>query len=690
MKCIFYWLLLGIVFFSCDSQDQSAGEPTNKLINESSPYLLQHAHNPVDWYPWGEEAMKKAKEEDKLMIISIGYSACHWCHVMEEESFSDSTVAAEMNANYVAIKVDREERPDIDQIYMDAAHLTSGNGGWPLNAIALPDGKPIFAATYFPKENWLKLLNYFQRLKLEEPEKLTEQAEKLTEGLNQLDDQYLSFEESEFTKDESEQMISKVLEKMDRKKGGKKGAPKFPLPGLLNYLSEYAYMQSNQDAMETYILTLDKMAAGGIYDHLGGGFARYSTDEDWLVPHFEKMLYDNAQLMSSYSNAFKITGNNRYREVIEETFNFLEKEFSDPSGGYYSSLNADSEGEEGKFYVWSGEEINEIIDSEVIMHYYGITDDGNFEGKNILNRKFTEEEVSAKFDLPADEVKRIIQTGKEKLKQERDKRIKPSLDNKILTSWNALTAIGLMDAYEAFNENKYLNRAKLVLEFIEKQQYENDGLYRSWKEDQRSVPGFLDDYAFTILSYIKMYENTFNENWLKKADQLKNYALDHFFDPASKTFFYAADYSDELIARRRQLVDHVIPSSNAAMSKSLFLLGHYLYDPDQIELSKNMVRVMKDDALNDPAFYTYWARLYNLHLNEFYEVAIVGDAFENKRAELASAYLPNILLMGGRDEGSLELLKNKKVEGSTLIYVCQNKSCKLPVKEVKAALKQIQ
>ncbi len=690
MKCIFYWSLLGMVFFGCDSQDQSAGEHTNKLIDESSPYLLQHAHNPVDWYPWGEEAMKKAKEEDKLMIISIGYAACHWCHVMEEESFSDSTVAAEMNANYVSIKVDREERPDIDQIYMDVAHLTSGNGGWPLNAIAFPDGKPIFAATYFPKENWLKLLNYFQRLKLEEPEKLTEQAKKLTEGLNQLDDQYLSFEESEFTWDESEQMILKVLEIMDREKGGKKGAPKFPLPGLLNYLSEYAYMESNQDAMEAYIITLDKMAAGGIYDHVGGGFARYSTDEDWLVPHFEKMLYDNAQLLSVYSKAFKITGNDSYQNVVEETFNFLEDEFSDPSGGYYSSMNADSEGEEGKFYVWSWDEINDIVDSGIFTYYYGISEAGNFEGKNILNRSYTIEETSRKFGVSVDEVKDIIKTGKEKLQQVREKRIKPSLDDKILTAWNALTAIGLLDAYEAFSKVSYLNRAKEILQFLERQQHEGQRLYRSWKKGHRSIPGFLDDYAFTILAYIKLYENTFDENWLRKADQLKNYVMDHFFDSASKTFFYAADYSDDLIARRRQLVDHVIPSSNAAMSKSLFLLGHYLYDPDQIELSKNMVRVMKDDALNDPAFYTYWARLYNLHLNDFYEVAVVGVDFENKRAELTSAYLPNILLMGGKDEGSLELLKNKKVEGSTLIYVCYNKSCRLPVKEVEAALKQIQ
>ena len=361
-----------------NSNTQKVDHKANHLINETSPYLLQHAYNPVDWYAWGAEALEKAVENDKLMIISIGYSSCHWCHVMEEESFEDSTVAALMNRSFVSIKVDREERPDIDQIYMDAAMLINGRGGWPLNIIALPDSKPVFAGTYFPKQNWTKVLTYFSDLYQKDPEKMREQAGLLTEGIANLDGQALNTDEQEFVRSDVDHIFDKIYANLDLSKGGRSGAPKFPLPNKYQFLLEYYYHTQNEQALNAVTTTLNNMARGGIYDHLGGGFARYSTDEDWRVPHFEKMLYDNGQLMSLYSKAYQTSGNQLYKDVVYEMDEFISRELTSPEKAFYSSLDADSEGEEGKYYVWSYPEIQDILGdkSELFSDYYNVQKNG--------------------------------------------------------------------------------------------------------------------------------------------------------------------------------------------------------------------------------------------------------------------------------------------------------------------------
>jgi len=433
----------------------------NKLANETSPYLLQHANNPVNWFPWSKEALEKARTEDKLIIISIGYAACHWCHVMEHESFEDTSVAQLMNDFYVSIKVDREERPDIDQIYMDAAYLITGRGGWPLNIIALPDGKPVYAGTYFRKDDWMKILFYFNDLYQKEPEKFNEQANKLTDALNSIKIPDVSVDDLVFSKDEIKKAYEGIINLIDYVNGGTRGAPKFPMPDIYNFLLQYYFHTEENNALEAVTITLNKIANGGIYDHIGGGFARYSTDDIWKVPHFEKMLYDNAQLVSLYSNAYKVTGNQYYRKVVYETLEFIKRELTDESGGFYSSLDADSEGEEGRYYVWEKKEIDNLLgaDSDLFCEFYNISESGNWEGKNIPFITNDKSQLLKKYNLNENEFDKIISESKKILFEERNKRISPGLDDKILTSWNALMIRGYVDAYNTFGKIEFLNAA---------------------------------------------------------------------------------------------------------------------------------------------------------------------------------------------------------------------------------------
>ncbi|MFT5386272.1 MAG: hypothetical protein ACI81W_003685, partial [Saprospiraceae bacterium] len=431
---------------------------TNHLANESSPYLLQHANNPVDWHPWGNEALDKAKKNNQLILVSIGYSACHWCHVMEHESFEDTTVAKIMNDNFVSIKVDREERPDIDDVYMSACQLSSGKGcGWPLNAIALPDGRPVWAGTYFPKKQWLEVLDYFIKISAEEPEKLEEYAKNLTGELKSGENIVINTADQNFNKETLDEITKAFLKNIDFKKGGRTGSPKFPMPNNYEFLLGQYYHNDDQQALDAVSTTLNKMANGGIYDQIGGGFSRYSTDDLWKVPHFEKMLYDNGQLVSLYAHAYKATKNPLYKKVVEETLDFIKRELTDKSGGFYSSLDADSEGEEGKFYVWTQEEIDAVFKEEktnkIFKDYYAIVARGNWEDKkNILLRSKDIEEIAKDHKLSVEEITTIIDQAKTTLMAARDKRIRPGTDDKILTSWNALMLIGYIDAYKAFGD----------------------------------------------------------------------------------------------------------------------------------------------------------------------------------------------------------------------------------------------
>lgn len=689
-------LIFLLIFFiiSCYAQEDEGMKFTNKLANETSPYLLQHANNPVNWYPWGNEALDRAKEENKPIIISIGYAACHWCHVMEHESFEDTSVAQVMNDFYVSIKVDREERPDIDQIYMDAAYLITGRGGWPLNIIALPDGKPVYAGTYFRKEDWMKILLYFKDLFQKDPETFKQQANKLTDALNSVKIPNLSDADADsvFTKDEIKKAYEGIINIIDFENGGTRGAPKFPMPDIYEFLLQYYFHSKENEALQAATITLDKMANGGIYDHIGGGFARYSTDNIWKVPHFEKMLYDNAQLVSLYSNGYKVTGNEHYKHVVYETLQFIKREMTDENGGFYSSLDADSEGEEGKFYIWKKEEIEKLLgnNSEFFCDYFNISNAGNWEGNNIPFVKTDKMHLLNKYELHENEFNDIIYKSKEMLLEERGKRTRPGLDDKILTSWNALMIKGYVYAYDTFGENDFLKAAISNGEFLSNKLIKKDGrLDRNYKNSRSTINAFLDDYAYLIEAFISLYESTFDEKWIYSAKKLADYTIKHFVDKESGMFFFTSDIDDPLIARKIDFSDNVTPSSNSSMAIGFFKLSKYFFNKGYEEITSKLIKVMKDAVLKNPAFHSYWLIAASHQVYPYYEVGITGGETINKRKQITKEYLPNIILFGTEKKGTLENLKDRFVEGKTLIYICENRVCKLPIEEVSEALNQL-
>jgi len=668
-------------------------EFTNRLIKESSPYLLQHAHNPVNWYPWGKEALEKAKEENKLIIVSIGYAACHWCHVMEHESFEDKEVARFMNANFVCIKVDREERPDIDQVYMNAIQLITGNGGWPLNCITLPDGRPVYGGTYFKKENWIDMLTQVSAFVKDNPEKAEQQAKSLTEGVRSEQLFNLSSEKSEFTITDLHEVFAIWKRNIDYKYGGTNGAPKFPMPTGYQFLLHYHFLTKDEDALKAVTTTLHKMADGGIYDQIGGGFARYSTDIYWKAPHFEKMLYDNAQLISLYSTAYQQTKDPYYKIVVEETIEFIQRELTSKEGAFYSSLDADSEGEEGKFYVWTKNELQKILGekADIIIEYYNVTEEGNWEnGTNILLKSDNDKKIAEKYEITEQELGLRITQAKKILLKDREKRIRPGLDDKILTSWNALMLKAYVDAYRVFDDEKYLEAAIKNADFINLKIKSADGsLFRNYKNGKASINAFLDDYAFTIESFILLYQATFNEKWLFEALELVQYSIAHFYNKTSGMFYYTSNLDPALIARKMEISDNVIPASNSSMAKNLFVLGKYFSNDEYIRMSKKMLKMVGQNTVKNGAYFANWNILMAWFINDPFEVAIVGKDYEAKRKEFDKHYLPNVFLSGGVKEGNLPLLENKLVKGQTTIYVCKNKTCKLPLIETSIALKQI-
>ena len=667
----------------------------NNLINESSPYLLQHAHNPVNWYPWRKEALEKAKKENKPLIISIGYAACHWCHVMEHESFEDTAVANLMNRYFISIKVDREERPDIDQIYMEAVQLLQGNGGWPLNAFALPDGKPFYAGTYYPNGEWKDLLTKIHHAYTTQNNKVVEQAQSLTKGIRS---QEIVREKTESVNDQFRKEVylnsfSEWKSAIDWNLGGYDRAPKFPLPIGWEFLMQYHYFTRNADALKAVTLTLDKMAMGGIYDQIGGGFARYSTDRQWLVPHFEKMLYDNAQLVSLYAKAYKLTAKPLYKEVVEETLSFIERELMNPDGGFYSSLNADSEGEEGKFYVWDKQEISTLFDAKtakVLGNYYQVTETGNWENKkNILHLKVPREAFVKANKLDANKFDEQLVKWKKSMLLHRASRTRPSTDDKILTAWNALMLSGYLDAYTAFGKKEYLDKALVNAKFLEKNMTQKDGsILRNYKNGKATISAFLDDYALLADAYTKLYQVTFDIHWLEKARSLAEYAIVHFYDKNSGMFYYTSDLDENLVARQMEIMDNVIPSSNSVMALNLFFLGK-LYDNGEFtDISQKMVDKVIGDIPKGGAYYANWARLLGLMANGIYEIAIVGPDALKINKEIQTAYIPNSIYLGG-DKENLPLLHNKLQANSTNIYICKDKVCRMPVTKAEEALNQL-
>ncbi len=694
-----YFLLVVMLLLhsSCansQKKDKSMTEKhqfTNDLIHESSPYLLQHAHNPVNWLPWSDEAFKKAQKEDKLVLVSIGYSSCHWCHVMEHESFEDEEVAKIMNDFFICIKVDREERPDVDQVYMTAVQLMTGSGGWPLNCFTLPDGRPVYGGTYFRKNEWIELLNNLHLTYTKDRQRMVSFAENLTKGVQQSELIETPAKESNFSMDVLDEMAVIWKRSFDVREGGTARAPKFPLPNNWEYLQQYAYHSLDSAIMQQVDLTLVKMAFGGIYDQVGGGFSRYSTDEKWKVPHFEKMLYDNAQLVSLYSNAYQRTKKPLYKKVVYQTLEWVYREMTTNNGAFYSALDADSDGEEGKYYVWSKDELKKTLSDEeyqVLTSYYQINPKGLWEGNYILLRDVSMmNSVQSDVEFDVDIEKKIEKINK-KLLAVRDKRVKPGLDDKSLTAWNALMLKGYVDAYNVFGEKLFLQAALKNAEWLSKHQTKKDGsLYHTYKNGESKIDGFLDDYVFTIDAYISLYEATFNENWLTKAKTLIDYAIQHFEDTKTGMFYYTSNSSQSLIARKMEINDNVIPASNSQMARVLFKLGTLLFNEDYIKKSKQMLANVYNKMITYPSGYSNWAILTLNLVKPYYEVAITGQQWKDKLKELNNYYLPNKVVMGG-EQSQLELLQGKFI-GETTIFICQHGACQMPVTNIEDAVKQM-
>ncbi|MGN6640939.1 MAG: thioredoxin domain-containing protein [Mucilaginibacter sp.] len=677
----------------------------NRLANSASPYLLQHANNPVDWYPWGTEALQKAKTENKLILVSIGYSACHWCHVMEHESFEDEKVAAVMNEYFVCIKVDREERPDVDQIYMSAVQLMTGRGGWPLNCICLPDQRPIYGGTYFRKNDWVSLLFNLADFYKTKPAEAEEYAVKLTEGIRQYETIQFVDTEAEYLRGDLELIVKNWQRYFDRVEGGMGSSPKFPMPNNWLFLMRYAWLMQGEDIAQQVKLTLHKMAFGGIYDHVGGGFARYSVDNRWHVPHFEKMLYDNAQLLSLYSEASVWQPDPLYSQIADEIITFVKRELISPEGGFYSALDADSEGVEGKFYTFTKEEIEQILgeDAELFCIYYNVTEDGNWEEEetNVLFRKDNDKQLAAKLGLSEDDLTAKIKAAKNKVLDARSKRIRPGLDNKILASWNGLMLKGLCDAYRAFDKSEYLDLALQNAQFILDNLIISEGKLcriaspqpspkdRELKEDlgEANKFAFLDDYANVVDAFIALYEVTFDEKWLYEAKKLTDTAVEHYYDEASGVFFYTADDEEQLIARKAELMDNVIPASNSVMAHNLKRLGLLFDNENYQEIAAQMLRNVAHLVPKYGSSYSNWAILILNEVFGIYEVAITGNDAEQFRSEMEKTYVPNKIMLGGK-QGSLPLLQDRFAD-VTRIFICKDKTCSLRVLNIPDALKQI-
>ncbi len=656
---------------------------TNALINETSPYLLQHAHNPVDWYPWGEAALEKAGRENKLLIVSIGYSSCHWCHVMERESFEDPAVAQLMNKHFVCIKVDREERPDIDHIYMTAVQMLNQQGGWPLNCIALPDGLPVWGGTYFPIEQWMEALSQVEQYYRQNPEATRKYAADLAEGIRQNSIFRAESREQAMSHEQIHGMVKKWSEHFDPEYGGQKGAPKFPMPVNLDFLMHYGYQYGNQDVLSHVELTLTSMARGGIYDQVGGGFARYSVDPLWKVPHFEKMLYDNAQLIRLYSRAYQLFGRDSYARVIRQSIEFVQREMLSGEGAFYSALDADSEGEEGKYYVWDRAELEERLegDFELFGEYYNVNATGFWElNKYILYRTSDPEVFAADRGFDPGWFRKKISEWDQVLLSARSRRIPPGLDDKSLSSWGSLMISGLVQAHLALKESPYLDLAVAGARLIREKLWSDDGiLYRNYKDGRRSIPGFHTDYAHFTEACLDLYAASLDREWLDLAVELTESAMERFFDPGTDMFNYSGKDSASLITNHVEIQDNVIPSSNSVMAHNLFRLGHLMTNRAYLDLAASMMKQMQDLFLQYPRGFSNWGRLILMHLNPFFEIAVVGPSARSTLGSLTAEYLPHALVAGSEQPADLPLFRDRFEGGLTRIFVCRDNVCQLPV-----------
>lgn len=672
---------------------------TNELIHESSPYLLQHAHNPVNWMPWNQQALDKAKAENKPILVSIGYAACHWCHVMEKESFENEATAQLMNDWFVCIKVDREERPDLDQIYMDAVQALNGNGGWPLNVFLTPEGKPFYGGTYYPTKTmynrmgWNDLLQTIHNVYTEKPETIAQQSQNLIDHLNNANAigtprsnaGLLSEEHLQSTKDE-------LLKFWDKEWGGFSAAPKFPQTYSIQYLLRYAKQYKKSEVAEAALQSLDKMMQGGIYDHLGGGFSRYSTDKKWQIPHFEKMLYDNALLLSTLAEAFALTQEHKYAECIDETISFVQRELTSAEGTFYSSIDADSEGEEGKFYVWRKEEIDSILgsDSPIFCQVFDIWEDGNWEEKNIIWQPIRIEKCALQLGISLEELQRTIAICKQKLLATRADRIRPATDTKILLGWNALMIKGLADCYAAIGNNAYLEMALKAIQAIESSAKSSTYWLHSIKNKGEEIPAFLDDYAYLIEAYLRLQEVTSETLYIDKARKLTEFVIAQF-SSVSSFFFYTSKMQKDIILRKKDIYDGATACGNSAMAHNLLTLSKILDKTEWKEKAIQMILSVGGGIVHYATSFGNWALLLQKLVWPDKEIVLIGADYLKYLQPILSRFDNNIIVMSATKENpKYPLLADKGLTAQTQFFLCENYQCSQPSSRIEEFMKKLE
>lgn len=697
------------------SRHHNPESPANRLVNEKSPYLLQHSLNPVDWYPWGDEAFSRAKLEDKPVFLSIGYSTCHWCHVMERESFEDEEVAGLMNDTFISIKVDREERPDIDHIYMTVCQIMTGGGGWPLNIIMTPDKKPFFAGSYFPKESrygrigMLDLAPRIKQLWTTNRNEVLDASFKVMSALKQMPDDAPG---AALGESDLKLAYSQLAQRFDPVKGGFSQAPKFPTPHNMLFLLRYAHRTGDKKVLSMVEKTLRNMRMGGVYDHIGFGFHRYSTDNEWLVPHFEKMLYDQALIAITYTEAYQVTGITEYKKTVKEIFEYVIRDMTSPNGGFYSAEDADSEGVEGKFYVWSLDELIKILnagEARVACKLFGVRPEGNFReestghltGENIIHLDRSLSQIASELGMSLEHLENCLEEIRKKLFLKREDRIHPYKDDKILTDWNGLMIAALAIASSAFGEPVYADVAKRAADFLLNDMRDSSGkLLHRFRDGEVGLPAHVDDYAFLIWGLIELYEATLEAHYLKQAIELNQDFLDRFWDEAVGGFYFTSSDSEETLLRKKELYDGATPSGNSVGAMNLFRLSRITGNLDLETKANLMLRAFSGIVNKFPSGYTHLLMAVDFAVGPSYEVIMVGDPFSNEldecKRQVQRPFIPNKVLIfrpdtAGPGASIAELAPYTKTytgrEGKLTIFVCKNYQCQLPTTDIAEALK---
>jgi uncharacterized protein YyaL (SSP411 family) len=675
---------------------------TNRLINETSPYLLQHAHNPVDWYPWGDEALQRARQEDKPILVSIGYAACHWCHVMERESFEDFQTASLMNQYFICIKIDREERPDLDHFFIDALQATSGNGGWPLNMFLTSDGRPFYGGTYFPPQtmhnriSWKEVLVQIHGAYQKRRADIEEQANNLIEHLQKANtlksnSGFQISQEEMFIQQQTQKIFNNIMGAADQVEGGFGNAPKFPQTYTIQYLLRYHHFTGNKEALEQATLSLKKMMRGGIYDQLGGGFCRYSTDAQWLAPHFEKMTYDNALLLLVLAEAFQLTADQEYKRVAEETIGFMQRELQSANGGFYAALDADSEGEEGKFYTWGKKEFEQVLgeDAAALAVLYDVTEQGNWEDVNILHMQKSIQEWAKDIGLSEESALNFLSLAKEKLMACRSKRVRPATDDKIILGWNALFNQALSKAGQAFGREDWIaiatqNMAFLLSNFEHKT---NGQLLHTHKAGISKYPAFLDDVAYLIQALLFLYEPTGELGYLEKARALMHYVIEYFSDEDQLFFYYTPSFQADMLVRKKDLYDGAIPSGNSIMAWNLHRFGLLLDQQEWRKRAEMMLETVKDAAVKYPTSYGIWSNLLLEFTQGTHEILVLGPQALPIGKALLSQFTPNKVFMAASEPTmGYPLMEGRLIASDTQIFICRDYTCSLPFTSLEDAM----